>query len=149
MWAGRTDKGVRMKKEVGVWIDHKKAVIVTGEGGAISILESNMEAHTRSNGGVHGKIPSGAQVFLAEDQRDRRYMEYIHKYYDDVIAQLREADAILILGPGEAKFELEKRLKHAELHKLVIGIEPADKLTDRQVAAKVKTFFASQRQAVR
>jgi hypothetical protein len=133
-----------MRKEVGVWIDHKKAVMVTGEGEAISILESNMEKHTRSNGGAHGKIPSGAQVFLAEDQRDRHYMEYLNKYYGDVIAQLREAEAILIFGPGEAKFELEKRLKHAELHKQIIGIEPADKLTDRQIAAKVKTFFASQ-----
>ena len=29
-----------MKKEVGVWIDHKKAVIVTGDGGTIEKLES-------------------------------------------------------------------------------------------------------------
>jgi hypothetical protein len=134
-----------MKKEVGVWIDHKKAVIVTGNGGRIEKLESNMNEYVHSNGGIHGKTPSGALVFPAEDQRDRHFVEHLNKYYTAVIAQIREADAILVFGPGEAKFELEKRLRHVELHKHIIGIETADKLTDRQVAAKVKSFFASQK----
>ena len=136
-----------MKKEVGVWIDHKKAVIVTGDGGTIEKLESKMEAYVHTNGGIHGKTPSGALVFPAEDQRDRRFAEHLNKYYAEVIAQLRDAVSILIFGPGEAKFELEKRLRHIELHKHIIGIESADKLTDRQIAAKVKNFFASLKQA--
>ena len=134
-----------MKKEIGVWIDHKKAVIVTGDGGTIEKLESNMDEYVRSNGGTHGKTPSGAQVFLAEDQRDRHFVQHLNKYYAAVITQIRDAEAILIFGHGEAKFELEKRLKHVELHKHIIGIESADKLTDRQAAAKVKNFFASQK----
>jgi hypothetical protein len=137
-----------MKKEVAVWIDHKKAVIVTGDGGKIEKLESKMENYIRSNGGTHGKTPSGTQIFFPEDQRDRRFVEHLNKYYAEVIAQLREADAILIFGPGEAKFELEKRLRHVEHHNHIIGIESADKLTDRQIAAKVKNFFASQKQTV-
>jgi hypothetical protein len=137
-----------MKKEVAVWIDHKKAVIVTGDGGTIEKLESNMEKYVHSNGGTHGKTPSGTQVFLPEDQRDRHFIEHLNKYYAEVIAKIRGANAILVFGPGEAKFELEKRLRHAELHKHIIGIESADKLTDRQIAAKVKNFFASQKQAV-
>jgi hypothetical protein len=137
-----------MKKEVGVWIDHKKAVIVTGDGGAIEKLESNMEKYVHSNGGTHGKTPSGTQVFLPEDQRDRHFTEHLNKYYAEVISKIREARAILVFGPGEAKFELEKRLRHVELHNHIIGIESADKLTDRQIAAKVKNFFASQKQTV-
>ncbi len=137
-----------MRKEVGVWIDHKKAVIVTGDGGRIEKLESNMEKFVRTNGGAHGKTPSGALVFLPEDQRDRHFIEHLNKYYAEVIAQLRNAEAILVFGPGEAKFELEKRLRHVELHKHITGIESADKLTDRQIAAKVKKFFTSQKRAI-
>ncbi len=137
-----------MKREVGIWIDHKKAVIVASSGETLGILESKMEAHARFNGGTHGKIRSGAQVFLPEDQRDRRDQEYLHKYYAEVIAHLREASAILIFGPGEAKFELEKQLKQTGQPAPISGIETADKMTDRQIAAKVKTFFASQKQAV-
>ena len=36
------------EKEVGVWIDYKKAVIVTGDGETIEKLESNMEEYVRS-----------------------------------------------------------------------------------------------------
>jgi hypothetical protein len=136
-----------MKKEVGVWIDHKKAVIVTSDGATTEILESNLEKNSHFNGGTHGKVHSGAQVFLAEDQRDRRTLEYLHKYYAEVISHLHQAEAILILGPGEAKFELEKQLKQTELQNQISGIETADKMTDRQLAAKVKTFFTTQRQA--
>jgi len=133
-----------MKKEVDVWIDHKKAIIVTGDGGSIEILESSIEKTIRFNGGTHGKVHSGAQVFLAEDQRDRRHLEYLHKYYAEVISHLREADAILIFGPGEAKFEFEKQLKQTELQHQISGIETSDKMTNRQLAAKVKHFFARQ-----
>jgi hypothetical protein len=136
-----------MNKDVGIWIDHKKAVIVTGDGERVEKLESNMDEYVRSNGGIHGKTPSGALVFTAEDQRDRRCAEHLNKYYAAVIAHVREAGAVLIFGPGEAKFELEKKLKHIELHKHVIGVESTDKLTDRQIVAKVKNFFASLKQA--
>lgn len=138
-----------MKKEVGLWIDHKKTVIVTGDGEELKVLESDMEKHIRFTGGTHGKTAYSAQYFPAEDQRDRRFMEHLNKYYTEVIAHIQGAEAILIIGPGEAKFELEKRLRHAELQNLIIGIEPADKLTDRQIVAKVRTFFTSQRQEVR
>lgn len=137
-----------MKKEVGVWVDHKKAIIVTGQGEAIEILESKLEEQPRFNGGTHGKVHSGAQVFLPEDQHDRHVLEYLHKYYAEIISHLREAQAILILGPGEAKFELEKQLKQTPLQKYLSGIETADKMTTRQLAAKVKQFFARQPQAV-
>jgi hypothetical protein len=143
-----TDKGVCMKKEVGVWIDHKKAVIVTGNGETLKKLESNMENFVRpGNGGSKGKTPAGTMVFDAEDQRERHFIEHLNKFYATVIAHVHDAGAILIFGPGEAKFELEKKLKNNELHKHVIGIESSDKMTDRQIAAKVKNFFASLKQA--
>ncbi len=134
-----------MKKEVGVWIDHKKAVIVTGNGETMEKLESNMENYIRPNGGknTHGKTPAGTMVFDAEDQRERHILEHLNKFYATVISHVHDAGAILIFGPGEAKFELEKKLKSNELHKHIIGIESTDKLTDRQIVAKVKNFFAA------
>jgi hypothetical protein len=42
-----------MKREVGLWLDHRKAVIVivTAEGEETKILESNMEKHVRYSSG--------------------------------------------------------------------------------------------------
>jgi hypothetical protein len=46
-----------------------------------------------------------------------------------------------IFGPGEAKGELEKRLEHEGLKEHVLAIETMDKMTDRQIAAKVRERF--------
>ena len=58
-----------------------------------------------------------------------------------MIASLRGAEAILILGPGEAKGELKRRLKKDGLDGRVVGIETADKMTDRQIEARVRGYF--------
>jgi hypothetical protein len=56
---------------------------------------------------------------------------------------LREATAILILGPGEAKLELNKRFEQKNLGDRIIGVEAADKMTKPQIAAKAREFFAN------
>jgi hypothetical protein len=46
------------------------------------------------------------------------------------------------LGPGEAKTELKKEMeKSRELAAKKITVEPADKMTERQIAARVRQFF--------
>jgi hypothetical protein len=123
------------KNEIGLWIDHRKAVIAfaSGDGGEIKQIESDMEKHVRFSG--------GAADLTEEDMRDRRFTNQLNKYYDAVIACIRDADSILIFGPGEAKGELQKRLEELSLGGHIVGIETADKMTDRQVAAKVRQHF--------
>jgi stalled ribosome rescue protein Dom34 len=132
-----------MKKAVGLWIDHKKAVIVsvTDGGGEVNTIESNMEKHVRYKEGARPKTAYGAQHSPAEDVQDRKYHEHLTKYYNRIIAQIRWADSILIFGPGEAKTELEKRLGHEELNRRIAGVETVGKMTDRQIAAKVRNYF--------
>ena len=76
-----------------------------------------------------------------EDVRDRQFMNHLNRYYDDVIACIGEAKSIQIFGPGEAKGELEKRLESQELKGRIVAIETVDKMTDRQIAAKVRDHF--------
>ncbi len=136
-----------MNQEIGLWIDHKKTVLVSAEGKEVITLISNMEKRVRFSGGTRGKTAYGAQYFPADDQVDRRFAEHLNKYYSEVIEHLRKARAIIIMGPGEAKFELEKRLAQAGLKNSVLNIETTDKLTEKQIAAKVKQFFTDQRLA--
>jgi stalled ribosome rescue protein Dom34 len=125
-----------MRREVGVWIDHSKAVIaiIAGKNEETREVTSNMEKHVRYSG--------AAQEDSAEDQRDRRFTGHLNKYYDQVVACIRDADSILILGPGEAKGELEERLGKEALRGRIVGVETADKMTDRQIAARVRQRFA-------
>ena len=71
----------------------------------------------------------------------QRFTGHLNKYYDQVISYIRDAESILILGPGEAKVELKKRLEREALSGRVVGIETVDKMTDRQIAAKVRQHF--------
>ena len=73
--------------------------------------------------------------------RQRIYTKQLNAYYDAVIASIRDASAILLFGPGEATRELKKRLKRNNLASRIAGIEAADKMTDRQIAAKVRNYF--------
>ncbi len=124
-----------MKSNVGLWLDHRKAVIV-------SLRDKGEEIHEiPSHAEKHARIPGGEREAPAEDQRDRRFKEHIHKYYDEVVSCIRNADSILILGPGEAKVELKARLEIEALGSRVVGIEAVDKMTDNQIAAKVREHF--------
>jgi hypothetical protein len=133
-----------MKRVVGLWIDHRKAVIVTivGEGKEILLtMRSHMEPHVRFAGGSRSKAPHQSLEVTAEDQRDRRFSDHLSIYYDEVVSQIREAEAILVFGPGEAKGELQRRLETQGLGRRIVGVEAVDKMTDRQIVAKVKQHF--------
>jgi stalled ribosome rescue protein Dom34 len=136
-------KAESMTKEVGVWIDHRKAVIaiIAGETEALRQVTSNMEKHVRYSG--------AAQEDSAEDQRDKRFTGHLNKYYDEVVRCIRDADSILILGPGEAKTELQERLRIEGLRGRIVGVETVDKMTDRQVAASVRLRFLKSNRKVR
>jgi hypothetical protein len=116
-----------------LWIDHQKAVIVTitDTGEETKQITSHMEKHVRF---ASGSSEDGS----AEDVRDRQFDNRLNSYYDDVLACLREAESILIFGPGEAKGELETRLEHEGLKGRIVEVETMDKMTDRQIAAKVR-----------
>ena len=132
-----------MKTRVGVWIDHKKAVIVvvTDTGEEIRLIISHVQKQRRRAGDSPLKGPYEPQQVPADDRREREFMGHLNLYYDAVIAGMREADAILILGPGEAKGELTKRLERHHLSGRIVGSETADKMTNRQIAAKVRRYF--------
>ena len=131
-----------MKSEVGLWIDHRRAVIVTlvDQMEEIKRITSDIEKHVRYSGASRSQTPTGHDD-SAEDRRDRRFDDHLSRYYDEVIACLRDADSILIFGPGEAKGELQKQLERQALGERIVGIETADKMTDDQVAMKVRQHF--------
>ena len=54
---------------------------------------------------------------------------------------MRDAGSIWIIGPGEAKTELENCLKREDLGGRIEGIETVDKLTDRQITARVREHY--------
>jgi hypothetical protein len=132
-----------MKTIVGLWIDHRKAVIVvvSEKGEETKVIESNVEKHSGRIASVRSTTPYESQKVPADDIREREFTSHLHAYYDEVIAAIRDAESILIFGPGEAKGELKKRLAKDNLSGRIVGVETADKMTDRQIAAQVREYY--------
>ena len=133
-----------MKTRIGLWIDHRKAIVVavTDKGEEIGLTISKVEKQLRRSGDSPLKGPYESQQIPADDSRQRRLTGHLNIYYDAVIASIRGAEAILIFGPGEAKDELKERLEVSGLGGSVVGMETVDKMTKRQIAAKVRRHFA-------
>lgn len=123
----------QMKTTVGLWIDHRRAVVVfvTGKDTETKLIDSNIEAHHHQSG----------IAMPADDVRQRELTGQLNRFYDEVVSCIREAESILILGPGEAKGELKQRLEQDDLSRRIVGITTSDKMTDRQIVAVVRGHF--------
>jgi len=132
-----------MKTKVGLWIDHRKAIVVavTDKGEETGLIISKVEKHLSRSGDSPLEGPHDSQQVPADDSRQRRLTGQLNIYYDAVIACIRDAESILIFGPGEAKGELQKRLNKDNLDRRIAGMETVDKMTDHQIAAKVRQHF--------
>jgi hypothetical protein len=129
-----------VKKQAGLWIDHKKAVIVTftDKGPEIKHISGHLERDAQPSGGWPAH---SGKDYGEDDRQDNRFMGHLDKYYDEVIAFIHDADSILIFGPGEAKGELKKRIESKGLPGHIVGVEAADEMTDPQIAAKTRKHF--------
>ena len=133
-----------MKKYVGIWVDHRKAVVVSldGEGESVFHVESGVEASFRVSGGSRSLSPYGPQDAVSEKRTMLKRRGHLRDYYRRIIDIIHEADRLLIVGPGEAKAELEKEIKKLKsLGGKIVGVLPADKMTERQIVARVKRQF--------
>ncbi len=132
-----------MKREAGLWIDHRQAVIVifTDKGQEIKSITSNVRQHIRYAGGSQSRTSDWVKKARPADQQDEHLAKHANQYYDEIIAFIREAESIQIFGPGEAKDELAKRLAFEGLKERIVALETVDKMTDHQLAAKVRERF--------
>jgi hypothetical protein len=124
-----------LKKQVGLWIDNEKAVIfsLADEGAEIKRIRAGLKNDIPFSGGV--------QKESARDHEDKDLTGRLNDYYGEVLSYIRDAESILIFGPGEAKLELKKRLENRELDGRIVGIETAFKMTDNEIVAKVRQRF--------
>jgi hypothetical protein len=135
-----------MGTRIGVWLDHRMAIIVslTEQGDESGVVVTKVEEQLENaRQGPHER-GFESQSRQADDSRQRSLTRHLDIYYDAVIGCLREANAILIFGPGEAKGELRKRIENGKLDERIEGVETADSMTDRQIAAKVRRYFAGE-----
>ena len=133
-----------MATKAGLWIDRKQAIVIliSDKGQEIKRLELGTKQSVRPARSPKKKYTPND--FIAEDRRERKIADDRRKAYDEVLACVRGADSLLILGPGEAKGEFIKHFKSKKLRGVTVEMETTDRMTDRQVAAKVGKHFTKE-----
>ena len=132
-----------MKRKVGLWIDHRKAVIVflAGKEEEMKLVRSSVEKQIQRAAGSRSGGPFESQEVPSNGRQQRKFTAHLNTYYNEVISCIRDAESILIFGPGEANGELKKRLEREKLSGRIVGVETVDEMTDGQIAAKVRHYF--------
>ncbi|MEI8247729.1 MAG: hypothetical protein WCI51_17975 [Lentisphaerota bacterium] len=131
-------------KKLGIWIDHKEAFLVSlqGDQTAVAHIESNADSHYKPSGGWKASGTSVAQSVSKEQTAGERLKHQLHQYYQQIVTEADKVNRVYICGPGAAKTELEKEMAKAKSqHAKVEAVETCDKMTEKQIVAKVKSFF--------
>lgn len=121
-----------MNKEVGLWIDRQRAVIL--------FIEDGVEKTMTVTADIEGQTDGNAR--MADNILQRKETKELNTYYDEVISAIGDADPIYIIGPAEAKGELHKRMESTMIGDRSITVETADSMTDPQIAAMIRTHFS-------
>ncbi|MBI3593368.1 MAG: hypothetical protein HY200_00250 [Nitrospirae bacterium] len=135
-----------MRTKVGLWIDQRKAIVVTisDKGEEMGLVISHVEKQPGRSGGVRAVMPFESQQVPADNRRQRKYTGHLNIYYGAVAASIGDAESIFIFGPGEAKTALKKLLVKEKMESRIVALETIDKMTHRQIAAKVRRHFHHQ-----
>jgi hypothetical protein len=142
-----------MKKYIGIWVDHKKAVIVNKRQPeqsyekdakvTVTAINSEVERNVRLTGGARTRnVPWGPQDVAVNGKIEARQKQQLKNFYQRIIEFLKDADKIMIMGPGEAKLELKKEISKSKVLALkIVGVQTCDKMTNNQIAAEVQSYF--------
>lgn len=133
-----------MTRNVGLWIDRRKAIIVTIDDNReeLKVLDSGIDPRVRVAGGSRSRTPYGPQEAVSERTRDERFRAALRAYCRKVISVVGKADGVLILGPGQAKVVFKKTMDEERIpEQCVVVVETAQKMTPRRIVARVRNHF--------
>jgi len=135
-----------MEKQVGIWIDTKKAIIVTLDGHKeekITEIDSEVENSVYHNKEGDKGTFSGSHHSDSETKFDNRKKEQMDYYLDAVMDYIKGSDYLYIFGPAETKIKLEQRIRDKKsLGKINLkAVETAGNMTLNEIVAQVKDFY--------
>jgi stalled ribosome rescue protein Dom34 len=135
-----------MEKQIGIWIDSKKAIIVSLNGKKeerITEIDSEVENTVYHNKEGNKGTFSGSHHSDSETKFDNRKKEELNDYLKSVMEDIKSADYLYLFGPGETKTKLEQKIRDEKwLGKTNLkAVETSASMTINEIVAKVKDFY--------
>ncbi|MGQ1889793.1 hypothetical protein ACT29H_05065 [Thermophagus sp. OGC60D27] len=135
-----------MKRQVGIWMDTNKAVMVSlsdGKEEKILTIESDVELRSHNPREAKPGSRTGTVLVDVNKKMTQRKNQQLREYYEKVLQSINpDTTEIFIFGPSNTKKHFEKELKkHSLFCSVKLVTETADKMTQRQMIAKIKKHF--------
>lgn len=110
-------------KQIAIWIDHREAILALFKDAHLLNEEeifSEAGPHTHGGGWSQKRIEAHRHALLDH-------------FYEEIVQNLRDADEIIIYGPGQAKYELNQHIKRRKtLGRRVLDVVTTDRLSDER-----------------
>ena len=143
-----------MKKDTrtnryGIWVDHRQAVVVRLDGEerlTHETMKSGISVPRRFQGEETDKTGLFGHTLNRQTQEQRKSTREFQSFIKEVVRSLDRVNAILVMGPGNARHELENEVgRRKSLEGVWLVNRPADKMTIPQLRAEVLEHFRTGR----
>lgn len=129
----------------GIWLDKENALIVTIENNIENLMKipSNIE-HYHIHGGSGTRLKGGPQDVVQDSKYLEREKHQLKAYFKNIAEKIKDTDALVIFGPAETNnhFAKELRENYTNLSAKLKEVKKVDSMTDNQVKALVRDFYA-------
>lgn len=113
-----------------IWLDSENAQIYS------LTVDGVKKSHLKKTGVDHH----------SHSKKDHNHDSDAEHFYRDLAERLKDAEKLLIIGPGQSKNKFQTHLNShhsGNLAKKIIGIENSDHPTDNQILAAARKFYSA------
>ncbi|WP_236974077.1 hypothetical protein [Membranihabitans maritimus] len=132
-------------KKTGIWIDKRVAKILTLDDDVekFETIESDIDEY-RPKGGSGTRMKGGPQDVVQDSKYLEREKHQYKGYFKLIADTIKGSDAIVIFGPAQTGEKLNNELakSYPDLFAKVKDHKNADSMTDNQIKAMIRDFFA-------
>ena len=131
-------------KRIGIWIDQREANIIELDKKSVETktIYSDVETRVRVEGEKKQFGRFGDQYLVDEKGKKSRIEEYMQRYLNRLLSEMKGADEIMLFGPAQAKSKLEKKMMNEpELLGKLKAVNVTENMTMNQKIAYVKDFY--------
>lgn len=136
-----------MKKNIGIWIDTKQAIIIklSNDKHSVKIIDSDIETRERVAGESKKFGRFGGQYMTFDKNKLNKRNEQTNHFIKSLLKEIENCESVVLFGPSKMKNIFAKELsKNLQLTNKLMGVFNSKLLTENQMVAWVKDFYKKQ-----